>query len=187
MKEVFLRIQKPTRTIRIPLIYGAFSILWIVITDRLAYFVAPNIASATSMAIAKGILFVLLSTLLIYFLLKADERNRASLQTELSLLQDSFSLLFEENPQPMWVDDPENLQLISVNQSALQLFGYQRAEFLNLLLGDLGVKEELPLLKEAIKHRKVGLQKTGPWRMVTHDGKLLYAYAMVVNIDYSGR
>jgi len=181
-----MKVPKLSRTIRIPLIYGIFSILWIVITDHLAYFEASSLASATTIAIAKGTLFVLLSTLLIYLLLKADERQQASLQTEVDLLQESFSFLFDDNPQPMWIDDPESLQLMAVNAAALQAFGYTREEFLSRCVNDLCVPEEYPLLHRTLVNRLEGLRRTGPWRLVGSDGKIFFAYVVSVNIDFSG-
>jgi len=51
-----------------------------------------------------------------------DERNAT----------ESFRLLFENNPVPMWVVERSTLQFIDVNSAALQLYGYTREEFLNL-------------------------------------------------------
>ena len=175
------------RTLRIPLIYGLFSILWIVITDRLSSLIAPSVAVETKIAIAKGIVFVLLSTLLIYILLKADERHHASLKSELTLLEDSFSLLFDKNPQPMWVEDPQSMGLLAVNSQALELFGYSRDKFITLTLVDLADREEYPLLKKSLENRRDTLRKSGPWKLVTHAGKVFYAYILVVNMNFSGR
>jgi len=182
-----LRIPKLPRKIRVPLIYGLFSILWIFLSDRIVMSVAANIESVTLIAILKGTVFVLVSTLLIYVLLEADDRHQASLESQLSLIQDSFSTLFEKNPQPMWLNDPNSLEFITVNQAALQLFGYTRSEFLALTATQLCFPDEIPLLIKTTENHKEGLRRTGPWQMVTHDGKNIYAYIVMVDIDFSGR
>ena len=69
----------------------------------------------------------------------------------------------------------------------MQLFGYGRLEFLALSIPQLCVAEELPQLKKSILNRKEGLRRTGPWQLVTHDGKQLFAYIVIVDIDFSGR
>ena len=51
-----------------------------------------------------------------------DDRNAA----------DSFRLLFENNPVPMWVVERATLKYIDVNAAALELYGYTRDEFLNM-------------------------------------------------------
>jgi diguanylate cyclase (GGDEF)-like protein/PAS domain S-box-containing protein len=45
---------------------------------------------------------------------------------------DSFRLLFENNPVPMWVVEKSTLQYIDVNAAALALYGYTRAQFLKM-------------------------------------------------------
>ena len=45
-----------------------------------------------------------------------------------------FQLLFEENPQPMWVFDPAARQILEANEAAAQLYGYTHDEFRGLSL-----------------------------------------------------
>jgi PAS domain S-box-containing protein len=54
-----------------------------------------------------------------------------------------FRLLFEDNPQPMWVLDPESRKFLEVNQAATALYGYTPDEFRGMTLSD------------APKHRKL--------------------------------
>ncbi|MBJ6726193.1 PAS domain-containing sensor histidine kinase [Geomesophilobacter sediminis] len=44
----------------------------------------------------------------------------------------TYRELFESDPRPMWVRDPETQAFLAVNDAALALLGYQRAEFLSL-------------------------------------------------------
>jgi PAS domain S-box-containing protein len=46
-------------------------------------------------------------------------------------------LLFEHNPQPMWMYDATTLRMRRVNEAALKKYGYSRAGFLALQAGDL--------------------------------------------------
>ncbi|MDP9291046.1 MAG: PAS domain S-box protein [Verrucomicrobiota bacterium] len=41
----------------------------------------------------------------------------------------SFRLLFDNNPQPMWIYDAATLEFLAVNKAALAEFGYTRQEF----------------------------------------------------------
>ncbi|EON76162.1 multi-sensor signal transduction histidine kinase [Lunatimonas lonarensis] len=54
----------------------------------------------------------------------------------------NYSSFFALNPFPSWVYDPSSLQLMDVNQAALDLFGFQREVFLGLNLRDLICVEE---------------------------------------------
>ncbi|HKE21823.1 MAG TPA: ATP-binding protein [Bryobacteraceae bacterium] len=53
-----------------------------------------------------------------------------------------FRLLFEENPQPMWVMDPPSRRFLAVNRAAARLYGYSEDEFLRMTLSDLQSEEE---------------------------------------------
>jgi len=48
-----------------------------------------------------------------------------------------FRSLFEANPMPMWIADQATQGFIAVNQAALTLYGYTRAEFLSLTAPEL--------------------------------------------------
>lgn len=175
------------RKIRIPLIYGIFSILWIVFSDRFAFMLAGNMESAKIIAVIKGTAFVVVSTLLIFLLLAVDERRETKLKDELTGLKDSFTKLYEKNPQSMLIGDPETTQIITANEAALNQFEYERDEFLHLHLGDLIVPEELELLTQSIEKNREGFRKTGPWRCLSKNRKMFYCYAMFTRIDLSGR
>jgi two-component system cell cycle sensor histidine kinase/response regulator CckA len=58
-----------------------------------------------------------------------------------------FKSLFETNPQPMWICDNAASSFVSVNDAAVQHYGYTRDEFLNMSLNDIvasaGVHAEL--------------------------------------------
>jgi HD-GYP domain-containing protein (c-di-GMP phosphodiesterase class II) len=61
---------------RIALAYAAFSLVWIVVGDRLASGAAPGVSERLTIEDFKGTLFVLLSGLLIYVLVARHETHR---------------------------------------------------------------------------------------------------------------
>ena len=63
--------------------------------------------------------------------------------------EETFRSLFDENPQPMLVtrlpaltSEGGNLQFLSVNNAALEMYGYSRAEFLALNLSEIRPPED---------------------------------------------
>ena len=40
-----------------------------------------------------------------------------------------YRLVFERNPQPMWVIDLDALTFLTVNLAAIEQYGYSREEF----------------------------------------------------------
>jgi PAS domain S-box-containing protein len=51
--------------------------------------------------------------------------------------QAAMGLLFQGNPQPMWIYDAEPLSFLAVNQAAIDVYGYSREEFLAMGIGEL--------------------------------------------------
>jgi PAS domain S-box-containing protein len=48
-----------------------------------------------------------------------------------------YRLLFEGNPQPMWVFDVDTLGFLAVNDAAVRFYGYNRDEFLGMTIMDI--------------------------------------------------
>ncbi|MGA2779227.1 MAG: PAS domain S-box protein [Steroidobacteraceae bacterium] len=52
-----------------------------------------------------------------------------------------YRSLFESNPQPLWVQDPNTLRILMVNEAAVRHYGYTREEFSGLRVTDLEAHE----------------------------------------------
>jgi two-component system, cell cycle sensor histidine kinase and response regulator CckA len=91
-------------------------------------------------------------------------------------LRDSESahrLLFEKNPQPMWVYDLESLRFLEVNEAAIRHYGYTRGEFLSMSLEDIRPPEDHPRLHADVAATTSPLNFAGDWRHRTKSGKHL--------------
>jgi len=80
--------------------------------------------------------------------------------------------LFVRNPEPMWVYDVRTLQILDVNESAIQRYGYSRPEFLALTIKDLRPEEDLPKFLELLPDTP-NSDRTGPWRHKLKDGSIV--------------
>ena len=60
------------------------------------------------------------------------ERRRA--EDALRASEHSYRLLFEENPRPMWLYDPDTLAFLEVNDAAVSGYGYSRDQFRTIRL-----------------------------------------------------
>ena len=78
-------------------------------------------------------------------------------QTELALRdsEERYRLLFESTPQPIWVYDTGNLRFLTVNEAAIQTYGYTRDEFLSMTIDDIRPGEDAGLSTPG-KHRTKG-------------------------------
>ncbi len=73
-----------------------------------------------------------------------DKQNERLIKSE-----KHYRLLFEDNPNPMWVHDSMTLNFIAINNAALLQYGYDREEFLLLKISDL-LPEDIADKKEVL-------------------------------------
>ncbi|HEY2379570.1 MAG TPA: EAL domain-containing protein [Terriglobia bacterium] len=62
--------------------------------------------------------------------------------TEARRREESFRLLFDGSPVPMWVFDRESLRFLAVNEAAIAHYGYSRPQFLSMTLAELRPPED---------------------------------------------
>ena len=101
-----------------------------------------------------------------------DVTERRRTQRELAESERRYRLLFEDNPQPMWVFDDRSLAFLEVNDAAVQSYGYSREEFFGMTLKDIRPAEDVPALLEDIHSGKGNFHTDGPWRHRRKDGSI---------------
>jgi two-component system, cell cycle sensor histidine kinase and response regulator CckA len=87
--------------------------------------------------------------------------------------EERYRLLFDSNPQPMWVYDLGTLAFLAVNQAAVKSYGYSREEFLSMTIQDIRPSEDLPALYGAVKSSAEGIETAGRWQHLKKDGTLI--------------
>ncbi|MBD2252411.1 PAS domain-containing protein [Nostoc parmelioides] len=80
-----------------------------------------------------------------------DITERKSIEADLISSEAQYRLLFENNPNPMWIFDPETLRFLAVNQAAIYKYGYSEAEFLSITVLDIRPREEVPAFFRSLK------------------------------------
>ena len=71
--------------------------------------------------------------------------------TEQLRREESFRLLFERNPVPMWVIDWESLCFLAVNESAVKHYGYSREQMKSMTALDLRPVEDRERFRQSIR------------------------------------
>jgi len=94
--------------------------------------------------------------------------------------------LFAHNPLPMWVFETETLQILQVNDAALDHYGYERMDFLHMSASDLHPAEEVPRLVAAFQSAAATVQHAGEWRHRRKDGSIIDVAMFPHAIEYSG-
>jgi two-component system cell cycle sensor histidine kinase/response regulator CckA len=100
-----------------------------------------------------------------------QSRDRA--QSAQSESEKQYRLLFNANPDPMWVFDRETLQFLTVNDAAIRHYGYSLNEFLLMTLRDLTPPEEMGRFLAAVVPDRSGVSTLERWKHRTKDGTII--------------
>lgn len=97
--------------------------------------------------------------------------------------------LFENNPLPMWIYDPQTLRFLAVNRQAILKYGYSEAEFTGMTLYDIRPEEEHERLKgiEPVIESFEGTQSRGIWKHITKKGEQVLVEAWAQTILFHGK
>jgi PAS domain S-box-containing protein len=98
-----------------------------------------------------------------------------------------YRLLFESNPQPMWVYDTETLRFLAVNDAAVRRYGYSRAEFLGMTIMDIRSPEDAKLLSDHLATRQSEIDHAGEWRHRTKGGTAINVEVTASRLNFAGR
>jgi len=85
-------------------------------------------------------------------------------------------LLYTKNPDPMLIFDIDTMQILDVNDSAVEKYGYTRDEFTHLSLKDIRPDEDTSLLTDELEKmvKEPNILNHGTFRHFTKTGKVLY-------------
>lgn len=114
-------------------------------------------------------------------ILIALESDTAKIQS----LSEEYRLLYESNPQPMWIFETSTGKFLSVNQAAVRAYGYTRSEFLSMTLYDIRPSEDHAALERMLK--KKTFEDRRPWRHRRKDGTLFEVECSGHDVLFSGR
>jgi two-component system, cell cycle sensor histidine kinase and response regulator CckA len=101
---------------------------------------------------------------------KRAEAAVADARSALSESEERYRLLFEHNPQLLWVFDRATLRILAVNEAACRHYGYTREEFLGLTILDLRPPEEVATILAGIEPADVPHKSAGVYRHRRKDG-----------------
>jgi PAS domain S-box-containing protein len=99
--------------------------------------------------------------------------ERARSENAIRESEKRYRMLFESNPQPMWVFDEETLQFMAVNEAAIQHYGYSRAEFLAMTIKDIRPPEDVQALLDDVGKHSRGIDRAGTWRHLKKSGEII--------------
>lgn len=114
-----------------------------------------------------------------------DGKNDESLHPNPDI--EKYRQLFDNNPYPMWVYDRKTLAFLDVNDSAVQMYGYSREEFLSMTILDIRPPEDVPNLLASLPNLKGRLDHEDLWRHRRKDGTVFQVEVTSHDTLYDGK
>src|SRR5271166_5917426 len=158
-----LKVERPKLGSRtIALLYFAFSSCWILFTDRLVHGLGLSNAYLLKVSEAKGILFISLSTLLMYVLVEKALRQRHSVAT-------AYWQLVETAQEGVWSVDAEG-KTVFANENMAAILGTSPGEMIGKSILPFVPQEKKDELLNHLLQREQGLQEHYEFPFLRADG-----------------
>lgn len=115
--------------------------------------------------------------------------ERKSIINQIETSEENYKYLFDQNPIPLFLYDPQSFEIIMVNESALKLYQYEREAFLTLSILDIRPESEKERIREFIQKTEFssGILFTGEWKHLKSDGTLMEVEITTHDFIFEGR
>ncbi|MCC6614948.1 MAG: PAS domain S-box protein [Anaerolineae bacterium] len=140
--------------VRVSFIYGIVAILWIIVSDGVMVLLyGEDVSRLATISLVKGLSYVLVTSLALYGILRAELRKRDRAERELqediakrtqtmAALQQSeirFASIFHGSPVSTSIARLSDGYIVDVNDATCELFGYTRDEMIGHTTLELGL------------------------------------------------
>lgn len=199
MKYVVNKLSK-FPSLKIVLAYAFVSAVYIYTSDYILKIFTSDVLLLSKLQTYKGLGFILITSLLLYLLVKRNINTTSAYYQRIIDLKEStdrnlansrleYMSLFNNSPLPTWLFDPVSLKFLLVNDAACENYGFSREEFLNMTLREIRPAEEIPAMEQAL----AASQKSGKFsfpkifKHKTKDGTIINVKLKVSFIDFEGK
>jgi diguanylate cyclase (GGDEF)-like protein/PAS domain S-box-containing protein len=116
-------------------------------------------------------------------------RDRAQIHIQLVDSEARYRLLFEANPEPMWVFARDDMHILAVNDATIRLLGYAREELVGMSVLNIRPNDERTRFIESYPCFRDGHLSgdMGVWTYRRKDGSLVHAEIHAHPFEYLGR
>src|SRR6185436_8041019 len=122
-----MKISTSRLDLRVALLYALFGVLWISLSEQLLAALVTEPATMVIVETYKGWVFVAISALAIFALLRQELNLRHLAENESQLHAERYRLLFEHSNDAILLASPEGI-IYAANPAACLLFGQTEAE-----------------------------------------------------------
>lgn len=163
--------------ITIVAVYGLFGGLWIYLSDTILGWLVSDPALMTRIATYKGLLFIAVTTTLLYYLIgryvfRLSESNR-----QMAASEERFQTIFNSVSDAVFIHDAVSGRFIDVNRTACDMFGYTHDDMIALDVNAISLGDPPYSQQEALAWLQItaqGMPQTFEWHCRRRDGSLFW-------------
>jgi PAS domain S-box-containing protein len=118
-----------------------------------------------------------------------DITERIETQKQLQQSEEQYRYLFQRNPLPMWIFDPQTHKFLQVNEMAVRHYGYTADEFYSMSIYDIRPSDEHERLQYVANSEKKPNKtyERGLWQHKKKNGELIEVEIFSHVINYLGK
>jgi two-component system, cell cycle sensor histidine kinase and response regulator CckA len=171
-------------------IYALVGSAWIYLSDTALSFLINNPALISRVEVFKGLLFILLTSALLYQLIARFARRNAESTRCLAESDERFQTIYHNVNDALFIHDAQTYQILDVNRTMCNMFGYSHDEALRLQVSDLSLGEAP--FSQAEARRRIELASGGvpqifEWRSKKKDGSIFWTEVNMRSASISGK
>ncbi|WP_432714684.1 PAS domain S-box protein [Pedobacter sp.] len=153
-----------TSPLKLVVIYLIFGIGWILtLKGQTTLLAAITGLDENSLGPYKAMLFVCVSAVIFYYIIKAQS-------SALRNSEKQYKNLFYANPTPLWIYDQHSLKFLEVNDAASTFYGYTSEDFKKMTILDIRDKNDHDRVLKAVKEMPAGGKESGKWEHLKKNG-----------------
>ena len=143
-------------------VYAACGFLWILASDTVVGLFVDDQKITIQIAILKGSVFIIVTSLLLYILIKLFHEKTITSEKAAIASEERFELLFQRVADPIYITDTKG-KIIEANDQACRELGYTLGEILRLNISEVDTNAgENDFFAETVPRRQTGLLPLKP-------------------------
>lgn len=172
--------------LRIVLVYALFSALWILFSDLFVSLISPDTAVYTKLSIIKGWLFIVVTSLILYSLIRRYASEQKQTEEKLQTAYRQLLAIYSASPDMIIIHDSDG-RIVEVNENVIKTLGYTREELLHMFPTKASAEGyTLDMAMEKVAEALQGGAPDFEWMSKRKNGELLPVEVRLRRLEHMG-
>ncbi|QWV92626.1 PAS domain S-box protein [Geomonas oryzisoli] len=170
-------------------VYALFGSAWIYLSGYALIWLVSDRHIAEQIEVYKGLMFIMVTSALLYQLISRFAGRLAESVDRLEQSEARFQAIYHNVNDALFIHDAATGQLVDVNRTMCEMFGYTPEEAHSLTVGELSLGEPPYTDEDAwllLQQAASGPPMTVRWRSKKKDGSLFWSEVSLRRADIGG-